>query len=218
VFPLYLYPTTGRGNLFAHLEPAERQSNIDPNLIAALTEACGAQPSPEEIFHYIYAVLYAPEYRAKYAEFLRMDFPRIPFTSDRELFLKMAGLGERLTGLHLLKSDELDPPACRFEGDGDGRVGKGKTEGLRYDPTEQRVYINAAQHFAPVPEAVWAYRIGGYQVCEKWLKDRQGRRLELDDIRTYCRIVTALQKTIDIQTGIDALYPEIEKGVLSLAA
>ena len=147
-----------------------------------------------------------------------MDFPRIPFTSDRVLFLKMAQLGERLTGLHLLTSPELNPPACRFEGEGDYRVGKGKTEGLRYDPTEQRVYINAAQHFAPVPESVWAYRIGGYQVCEKWHKDRIGRRLELDDIRTYCRIVTALKQTIDIQGEINALYPGIEKGVLSLAA
>jgi len=218
LFPLYLYPTTGRGNLFAHLEPAERQSNIDPNLIAALTEAYGAQPSPEEIFHYIYAVLYAPAYREKYAEFLRMDFPRIPFTSDGALFLKMAQLGERLAGLHLLTSPELNPPASRFEGEGDGRVVKGKKEGLRYEPAEQRVYINAAQHFAPVPEAVWTYRIGGYQVCEKWLKDRQDRRLELDDIRTYCRIVTAVKRTIDIQTEINALYPEIEKGVLSLAA
>ena len=214
-FPLYLYPTTGRGNLFAHLEPAERQPNLDQKLLAALAEAYGSQPTLEEIFHYIYAVLYAPAYRGKYAEFLRMDFPRIPFTSDAALFLKTAQLGERLTGLHLLKSDELNPPACRFEGEGDGRVGKGKTEGLRYDPTGQRVYINAAQHFAPVPGAVWTYRIGGYQVCEKWLKDRRERRLELDDIRTYCRIVTALKLSIDIQEKIDALYPEIEEQTLS---
>jgi len=218
VFPLYLYSTTGRGNLFAHLEPAERQPNLNPKMVAALTEAYGDQPSPEEIFHYVYAILYAPAYREKYAEFLRMDFPRIPFRSDRELFLKMAQLGERLTGLHLLTSPELNPPACRFEGEGNYRVGKGKTEGLRYDPTEQRVDINATQHFAPVPEAVWTYRIGGYQVCEKWLKDRRERRLELDDIRTYCRIVTALKLTIDLQEEINVLYLEIKKGLLSLAA
>jgi len=214
-FAIYLYPNADRGDLFAHLGSAERQPNLNPDLLAVLTEAYGDQPSPEELFHYVYAILYAPAYRQKYAEFLRMDFPRIPFTSDRELFLKMAQLGERLTGLHLLTSPELNPPACRFEGEGDYRVGKGKTEGLRYDLTEQRVYINAAQHFAPVPEAVWAYRIGGYQVCEKWLKDRHGRRLELDDIRTYCRIVTALNLTIEIQNEIDALYPEIEKEPLS---
>jgi len=213
--PLYLYPATEHGDLFAHLAPTERQPNLDPKLIAAVAEAYSRDPSPEEIFHYIYAVLYAPAYREKYAEFLRMDFPRIPFTSDGALFLKMAQLGERLTGLHLLTSPELNPPVCRFEGEGDGRVGKGKTEGLRYDPTEQRVYITAAQHFAPVPKAVWTYRIGGYQVCEKWLKDRIGRPLELDDIRTYCRIVTALNLTIEIQNEIDALYPEIEAQTLS---
>jgi hypothetical protein len=214
LFPLYLYPTTKHENLFAHLEPAEPRPNLDPKLIAELSEAYGKVPTPEEIFHYIYAVLYAPTYREKYAEFLRMDFPRIPFTSDGELFLKMAELGERLTGLHLLKSDGLDPPACRFEGDGDERVGKGKNEGLRYDPDKQRVHINATQYFAPVPEAVWTYRIGGYQVCEKWLKDRRERRLDLDDIRTYCRIVTALKLTIDIQGDINVLYPAIEERAL----
>ena len=215
-FPLYLYPTTGRDNLFAHLESTKRQPNLDPKLVASLATAYGRELAPEEIFHYIYAVLYAPKYREKYAEFLRMDFPRIPFTSDAELFLKLSGLGERLTGLHLLKSPELDPPACRFEGQRDNRIGKGKKDGLRYDPGEQRVYINATQHFAPVPNAVWTYRIGGYQVCEKWLKDRRERRLELDDIRTYCLIVTALKLTIDIQEEIDALYPEIEKQTLPL--
>ncbi len=215
-FPLYRHPTTDRGNLFAHLEPAAPQPNLDPRLIPALAEAYGSEPAPEEIFHYIYAVLYAPAYREKYAEFLRMDFPRIPFTSDGALFLKVARLGERLTGLHLLKSDELNPPACRFEGEGDERIGKGKKNGLRYDLTKQRVYINAAQYFAPVTEDVWTYRIGGYQVCEKWLKDRRERRLELDDIRTYCRIVTALKLTIDIQAEIDGLYPEIEKQTLRL--
>jgi hypothetical protein len=89
-----------------------------------------------------------------------------------------------------------------------------KKEGLRYDSGEQRVTINASQHFTPVPDAVWTYRIGGYQVCEKWLKDRRERCLDLDDIRTYCRIVTALKRTIGIQEEIDALYPEIEKQTL----
>ncbi|MBW1784291.1 MAG: DNA methyltransferase, partial [Deltaproteobacteria bacterium] len=215
-FPLHLYPTIGPDTLFAHLEPAERQPNLAPELIQALAAAYGREPGPEEIFHYIYAVLYAPAYREKYAEFLRMDFPRIPFTSDGALFLKTARLGERLTGLHLLTSSQLDPPICRFEGRGDNRVGKGKKEGMRYDPAEQRVYINTTQHFGPVADAVWTYRIGGYQVCEKWLKDRRERRLDLDDIRTYCRIVTALERTMDIQEEINLLYREIEKETLPM--
>ncbi len=84
---------------------------------------------PEAIFHYVYAVLYAPAYRMKYAEFLKMDFPRIPFTSDAKLFKKLAALGEKLVALHLLNSPDLNPPACRFEGDGNNRVEK---TGLRY--------------------------------------------------------------------------------------
>jgi hypothetical protein len=212
--PLYLYPTAERVDLFAHHEPSERQPNLNPTVVAALAQAYGKEPASEEIFHYIYAVLYAPAYREKYAEFLRMDFPRVPFTADAELFQKLAALGARLTTLHLLKSPELDPPVCRFDGEGDSRVGKGRDAGLRYEAGEHRVYINATQYFAPVAEVVWNYRVGGYQVCEKWLKDRQGRRLELDDIRTYCRIVTALGLTIDIQKQLDLLYPDVEKNIV----
>ncbi len=218
LFPLYLYPTADREDLFAQHQPSERKPNLTPSIVEALTAAYGKAPTPEEIFDYVYAVLYAPAYRAKYAEFLKSDFPRIPFTADAKLFQKLAALGERLVALHLLTSPALDPPACRFEGDGDGRVGKDRKTGLRYDAGERRVYINASQYFAPVPEAVWTYQIGGYQVCEKWLKDRKERRLELDDIRTYCRIVTALGRTIELQKEIDGLYPEAEKETVRLPA
>jgi hypothetical protein len=214
--PLYLYPTADRADLFANHEPSERRPNLNPTVVSALAQAYGKEPRPEDIFHYIYAVLYVPAYRLKYAEFLRMDFPRVPFTADVALFGKLAALGARLTALHLLTSPELDPPACRFEGVGDSRVGKGRTVGLRYDGGENRVYINATQYFAPVPEAVWSYQAGGYQVCQKWLKDRQERRLELDDIRTYCRIVTALGLTLDIQQQLDLLYPDVEKDVVTI--
>ena len=128
----------------------------------------------------------------------------------------MAGLGERLVGLHLLKSAELDPPAARFEGAGDSRVARNKGLGFAYDAEQQRVHINKTQYFAPVPKAVWEYRVGGYQVCHKWLKDRKERRLDLEDIRAYCRIVTALQHTIKIQKSIDALYPNIEASLLAI--
>jgi hypothetical protein len=216
-FPLYLYPSADRADFFAHHEPAERQPNLNPKLVDVLSQAYGREPTPEDVFHYIYAVLYAPAYREKYAEFLRMDFPRVPFTADSNLFQKLAALGARLTTLHLLTSAELDPPACRFDGAGDSRVGKGRKAGLRFESDQRRAYINATQYFAPVPEAVWSYQVGGYQVCEKWLKDRQERRLEVDDIRTYCRIVTALGLTLDIQHRIDRLYPEVERNVLAIS-
>jgi predicted helicase len=224
-FPLYLYPEleqpkkskagVGRYVSMMLFEPKElydaRQPNLNKAVIDALAAAYGKAPTPESIFHYVYAVLYAPAYRTKYAEFLKSDFPRIPFTSDAKLFKKLAALGEKLVALHLLKSPALDPPTCRFEGDGDNRVEKDRKTGLRYDADEERMYINAAQYFAPVPEAVWNYQIGGYQVCDKWLKDRKERRLELDDIRDYCRIVTALGQTIELQDEIDSIYPAAEK-------
>jgi predicted helicase len=216
-FPLYLYPDSDRQDLFAHLEPSERRPNLNPAVLFALAHAHGKQPTPEDIFHYIYAVLYAPSYRSKYAEFLRMDFPRIPFTADAGLFAGLASLGAKLVGLHLLKSPELDPPLCRFDGESDCCVNKDRKTGLRYEPAEQRVYVNATQYFAPVPEAVWSYQAGGYQVCEKWLKDRRERRLELDDIRTYCRIVTALARTMEIQQEIDALYPGVESNLIEVS-
>jgi hypothetical protein len=216
LFPLYLYPTARRLDLFAHHELQERQPNLNPKLMVALAQAYGRELSPEEIFHYVYAVLYAPAYREKYAEFLRMDFPRVPFTRDADLFERLATLGARLVALHLLQSPELDPPACRFEGQGDGRITRGRTAGLRYEPAEQRVYVNSSQYFAPVPAEIWEYQVGGYQVCEKWLKDRRERRLHLDDIRTYCRIVTAFGLTMAIQEEINALYPEAEIKTLVL--
>ncbi len=156
IFPLYVYEAgVSADSLFtSSLPPVERKPNLNPEIVAALAGAYGRDPSPEEIFHYVYAVLYAPTYREKYAEFLRLDFPRIPFTSDPELFKKMAELGERLVELHLLRSPELDPPLARFQGEGDGKVIVSGKKGLRYDAEAQRVYINPSQYFAPVPPEV----------------------------------------------------------------
>ena len=215
-FPLYLYPTADRHDLFAHHEISERQSNLNPKLVAALTKAHSQTPSPEEIFHYVYATLYSPAYRGKYADFLRTDFPRVPFTSDRELFVEIATLGERLATLHLLTSPELNPPTCRFEGQGDAVVARTKTQGFRYDADEELMYINKTQYFGPVSAKVHAYRIGGYQVCDKWLKDRKERGLDLDDIRNYCRVVTAIEHTIAIQEKIDSLYPSTEENCVTI--
>jgi hypothetical protein len=215
VFPLYLYPD-GERDLFTAMEASERTPNLNPKLLDALKAAYCRRPTPEQVFHYVYALLYTPTYREKYAEFLRTDFPRVPFTKDADLFATMARLGRRLTELHLLRSTELDQPSARSGGQGDGRVGKGKMAGLRYDPAEQRVYINKSQHFAPVPQAVWDYRVGGYQVCEKWLKDRKDRVLGSEEVRTYCRIVTALGLTIRIQEELDVLYPRVEESLMAI--
>ena len=218
IFPLYIYPTADRDDLFAQLEPTERQPNLNPNLFASLEKAHGSEPSPEEILHYIYAILHAPTYREKYTEFLRSDFPRVPFIADRELFTQLAAFGKRLAELHLLTSSELDPPACRFEGEGDSIVMRTKAQGFRYDPDECRMYINKAQYFGPIPPEIHAYRIGGYQVCDKWLKDRKDRPLELHDIRTYCQMVTAIGITIGIQQELDTVYPDVEQNLVAIPA
>ncbi|MGH7771983.1 MAG: type ISP restriction/modification enzyme [Candidatus Binatia bacterium] len=212
IAPLHLYPDPDKKDLFSHVEKlAEKKPNLDPSILRVLSEAYGHKPTPEEIFHYVYGVLYSPIYRAKYAEFLKTDFPRAPFTRDRELFTKVANLGKRLVDLHLLKSAELDPPIARFQGAGDNKVEK-----RLLSEKEKRVYVNKAQYFEGVGPEVWQYQIGGYQVLDKWLKDRKGRVLSMEDIRHYCRVVTALSKTIQIQTEIDRLYPEIEKTPLTL--
>lgn len=217
-FPLYLYPAANGNDLFAQLEPSERKPNLSPKLTAALTEAYGRVPSPEDIFYYIYAILYAPSYREKYAEFLRTDFPRIPFTGDRELFANLAALGTRLADLHLLKSPELDPPTCRFEDEGNSVVARTKAHGFRHDDDSQRMYINNTQYFGPVSPEVYEYQIGGYQVCDKWLKDRKERRLNLDDIRTYCRMVTAIGLTFAIQQELDTVYADVENNLIPVEA
>ena len=195
-FPLYLYPETGSTD-------REREPNIDPRVLEALETAYGELPSPESILFYIYAVLYSQTYRKRYAEFLRRDFPRVPFTRDCTLFNQMADLGRRLADLHLLKGQELSPPAARFDGTGDGVVNR-----VRYDEDAQRVWINSGQYFHEVPKPVWEYRIGGYQVLQKYLKDRKGRRL--DDPVRYIHIITAITRTMVIQGEIDELYPPCE--------
>lgn len=215
LMPLYLYGTSKEDLFKSNVTQSARKPNVSQNVLLALEVAYERQPKPNDIFGYVYSILYSNLYRNKYAESLRIDFPRIPFTKNAELFQELAALGERLVDLHLLRSSGLDPPIARFQGEGDNRVQTGK-KGLRYDQDAQRVYINEEQFFEGVPPQVWEYPIGGYQVCHKWLKDRKDRKLALEEIKTYCRIVTALEKTIQIQAEIDTLYPQVEKTLLSI--
>jgi hypothetical protein len=123
----------------------------------------------------------------------------------------MVGFGKGLVDLHLLNSTELDPPLCKFQGQGDNRIEK-----IKYEETEKRIYFNEKQYFEGIPQDIWQYQIGSYQVCRKWLKDRKGRCLSLEDIKHYCRMVTALQKTIEIQKEIDNIYEEVEKDLIKI--
>ncbi len=209
-FPLYLYPDTDKKDLFSHKkEQAKREPNINPEIFKTLSEVYKRELTPEDIFYYIYTALYSNIYRTKYAEFLKIDFPRIPFTKDYKLFIKMGEYGKRLVDLHLLKPTELDPPVAKFQGKGESKV-----ERVKYDERENRVYFNQNQYFEGIAKEVWQYQIGGYQVCDKWLKDRKERRLSLDDIKHYCKIATSLQKTIETQKAIDEIYPKVEKEIV----
>ena len=210
--PLYIYPIHAQKDLFISQEgELKRKANINEMVFIRLQEAFKKEIKPEDIFYYIYAVVYSNDYRMKYIEFLKLDFPRIPFTKDHGLFSRMAKLGERLVKLHLLQSEELDTPLVKSQGKGDNIV-----EQLKYDAKDQRVYYNPTQYFEGVSKKVWEYQIGGYQVCNKWLKDRKGKRLSTNDMKHYCRICNALQKTIEIQKEIDTIYPEVEKEIIKL--
>jgi len=210
IFPLYLYPDPDQNDLFSHLkESKERKPNINEKIFSALSETYKTKPKPEDIFYYIYAVFYSNTYRSKYAEFLKTDFPRVPFTKDNRLFKKLAEYGKHLADLHLMRSPELDSPVVKFQGTGDKRVDK-----IKYDKKGERVYINKDQYFEGLKENIWEYRIGGYQVCDKWLKDRKERILSLDDVKHYCKVATAVEHTINIQKSIDGVYNEAEKKLI----
>lgn len=222
LFPLYLYPDTDKketgnpnkkrffGSAMMLFEPeaeyTAKKPNLSPQLIKKLTGQYKKTLSPEEIFYYIYAVLYSNIYRTKYTEFLRIDFPRIPFTKGYSLFTEIAKYGKRLVDLHLLKAQELDHPAAKYQGKGNDRVEK-----VVYDAKEGRVYINQAQYFEGITDEVWQYQIGGYQILAKWLKDRKGRVLSLEDIKHYSKVAMSLKKTIELQRSIDELYHDVEK-------
>jgi len=207
LFPLYVYPDKNKKDLFN-----QHQTKIQPNIPQAffntLSVVYGKKPTPEDILYYTYSAFYSNIYRETYAEFLKIDFPRVPFTSDYDLFIEMGKLGKELAALHLLKSSELDSPIAKYQGSGDND----RIEKVIYKEDEQRIYINKEKYFEGVSPEVWNYHIGGYQVLNKYLKDRKDKMM--DDAPRYCRIVTALHKTIEIQKRIDNIYPEIEKNLV----
>jgi predicted helicase len=217
VFPLYLYQKTEQKKKSSSIqlmmfEPDESYFTERPNISRVVFEELKKnfkkEPTPEEIFYYVYAILYSKTYRTKYAEFLKNDYPYIPFPKNYKLFSALSRLGNHLIFFHMLKARELEKTAQIFSGKGNNEV-----ENLKYE--NEKVWINKEQYFNNVKEEVWKYQIGGYQVCEKWLKDRKGRTLTHEEIQTYSKIVTALSKTIDLQTEIDKYYDSVEKSVLS---
>ena len=230
VFPLYLYPTEDTAPQKSLMDisswpPDEahggRVPNLSPEFVAEMADKLGLifTPNaagdlrttfgPEDVFHYIYAVLHSPTYRVRYAEFLKIDFPRVPLTSDVDLFRLLCALGQELVSLHLLESPQVGQFITRYPIPGDNRVEKGYP---KYTPPKGdelgRVYINAQQYVEGAPPEVWEFYVGGYQVLDKWLKDRRGRQLSYDELTQYQQMVVALQRTMAVMEEIDMAIPE----------
>ena len=203
LFPLYIYSTKKSARVGERRVP-----NLNSDFVKAFSSATTLDfiPDgtgnltttfgPEDVFHYIYAILHSPEYRRRYADFLKSDFPRVPVTNCGALFESLAALGKRLTALHLMEADDGEAPIFPA-------TGKNRVEKVSYAPSQKRVWINGEQYFDGVAPDTWEFTIGGYQPAEKWLKDRKNRPLSYDDIAHYCRLCAALAETPRIMASID---------------
>jgi len=220
VFPLYLYDDaessqkgltgTARTSLSrSFLKALASSLRIEQKGPHGLPEGL----TPEDVFHHAYAVFRSPGYRRRYAEFLKIDFPRLPLTRNLDLFRALSRLGCELVALHLLESPKLDDLITTYTGPKDPKVG-------RVGWSDDTVWLDAPATrrgrpsqpgtigFRGVPEQVWNFHIGGHQVCQKWLKDRKGRQLTADDIAHYEKIVIALNETIRLMAEIDKVIEE----------
>ena len=207
VFPLYLYPETNGQQTFG--QNNERRSNLNCSIVKQIAEFLGLTFTDEkestvntfapiDLLDYIYAVLHSPTYREKYKEFLKIDFPRVPYPKDKDTFWQLVKLGGELRQIHLLESPIVNNYITQYPVGGDNVISK---------PIYQdgKVWINDSQYFDHVPEVAWNFYIGGYQPAQKWLKDRKDRKLEYDDIQHYQKIIVALSETHRIMKEIDEI-------------
>ncbi len=205
-FPLYIYSETSGQQAIG--KTADRTPNLNSEIVNKITEKLGLTFTnekettkdtfaPIDILDYIYAVLHSPTYREKYKEFLKIDFPRVPYPKDKDTFWQLVKLGGEIRQIHLLESPTVEKYITQYPIDGNNVVGKTKYQ-------DGKVFINDTQYFDNVPEIAWEFFIGGYQPAQKWLKDRKERKLEFDDILHYQKIIVALSET-------DRLMKEIDK-------
>ena len=197
VFPLYLYEDSG-----------SKVPNLDSDIWKTIDNVAG-KTEPENILDYIYAILHSPSYREKYKEFLKIDFPRISYPTDKDSFWKLVELGRELRELHLLKSPVVNNYITTFPIGGDNNVTRKMTKtSIGFEITDKtnklgKVWINDTQYFGDVPEVVWNFYIGGYQPSQKWLKDRNGRVLTDQEIDHYQQMIVSMNETARIMQDID---------------
>ncbi|MFM5899479.1 MAG: type ISP restriction/modification enzyme [Dolichospermum sp.] len=211
IFPLYLYPTntaTLDNNIVNQCH--QRTANLSPEFISEFSQKLGLELisdgkgdktktfGPEDIFNYIYAVFHSPNYRQRYAEFLKIDFPRVPLTSNSALFWELVIKGDKLVKYHLMKETGTEISTYPIPG-------SNIVEQVKYNENHQQISINSEQYFDQVPPQIWNFYIGGYQVCQKWLKDRKGRELTFDDLTHYQNIISIISETMKIMEDIDQI-------------
>lgn len=186
-FPLYLYHNDGL-----------KTANFNAKILEKIKSNIQGEVNPEDILDYIYAVLHSPSYREKYKEFLKIDFPRVPYPKENETFWKLVEKGKELRLLHLMESPKLREFITTFPESGSNIVEK-----IKYE--NGKVFINETQYVGNVPEIAWNFYIGGYQPAQKWLKDRKGRKLSNQDLEHYQKIIIALAETDRITKEIDGI-------------
>ena len=204
--PLYLYPDTEseQSDAFAS---TDRTVNMDPDIRSKIEDVAEhpkkGRPDEVAIFDYIYGVLHCPAYRETYAEFLKIDFPRVPYPSSPESFWDISTKGTALRKLHLMEDEVIGETPYPLTGEGEPVVEHiGKKSWELTSATAGRVKINDRQAFEDIPIIAWEFYIGGYQPAQKWLKDRKGRTLSFDDIRHYMKIIKILIETDRIMKTI----------------
>jgi len=221
--PLYVYSNTNQQTLDG---TPERKPNLNLKIVKKIAEGLGLKFTPEkeetegtfapiDLLDYIYAVLHSPAYRETYKEFLKIDFPRVPYPEDPEQFWKLVSLGGELRKLHLMEHPVLDTFITTYPIAGSNEVTRKLTatspgyEPDGHDSETGKVWINDQQYFGNVPKTAWEFYIGGYQPAQKWLKDRRGRILTMEEIQHYQKIVVALVETGRLMGEVDGIFGEI---------
>lgn len=211
VFPLFVHHSSSSLEEFSGVEP-NKEVNIEKNILKSLEDAWGVNLAKikkeksftaEQVAYYIYAILNSMGYRERYKDLLKIDYPRIPFVKNFDLFSKISEKGQSLSKLHFLNKEEVKEEKVNFP-----IPGKNKIESIKYCTEKERLYLNKTQYFSGINETMWKFKIGGYEVLSKWLKDRPKKKLTYENIKMFKKIIFSCQKTIFISKEIDDLIQE----------